>query len=49
VFETLREQFSDEEIAKLTLLVGTINLWNRMAISFRAVHPTNLVKARASS
>ena len=45
VFETLREQFSDEEIAKLTLLVGTINLWNRMAISFRAVHPTNLVKA----
>jgi AhpD family alkylhydroperoxidase len=49
VFETLREQFSDEEIAKLTLLVGTINLWNRMAISFRAVHPTNLVKASASS
>ena len=49
VFETLREQFSDEEIAKLTLLVGTINLWNRIAISFRAVHPTNLVKARASS
>jgi len=49
VFETLREQFSDEEIAKLTLLVGTINRWNRMAISFRAVHPTNLVKARASS
>jgi AhpD family alkylhydroperoxidase len=38
VFETLRKQFSDEEIAKLTLLVGTINLWNRMAISFRAVH-----------
>ena|SRR5205809_250963 len=49
VFETLREQFSDEEIAKLTLLVGTINLWNRMAISFRAVHPTNLGKASASS
>jgi hypothetical protein len=48
VFETLRKQFSDEEIAKLTLLVGTINLWNRMAISFRAVHPTNFAKARAS-
>jgi AhpD family alkylhydroperoxidase len=48
VFENLRKQFSDEEIAKLTLLVGTINLWNRMAIGLRAVHPTNSLKAVGS-
>ena len=25
----------------LTLLVTTINAWNRIAIGFRAVHPTS--------
>jgi AhpD family alkylhydroperoxidase len=48
VFENLRKQFSDEEIAKFTLLVGTIDLWNRMAIGLRAVHPTNSLKAVGS-
>ena len=43
VFETVRQQFSEDEIAKLTLLVGTINLWNRLSISFRSVHPAEAV------
>jgi alkylhydroperoxidase family enzyme len=30
----------------LTMLIATINAWNRLAISFRAVHP---VKARPAA
>lgn len=36
-FATLKAQFSDEEIVKLSLLIATINAWNRLAIGFRAV------------
>ncbi|TIQ38037.1 MAG: carboxymuconolactone decarboxylase family protein [Mesorhizobium sp.] len=36
VHEQVREQFCDEEIAKLTLLAGATNLWNRLAIGFRS-------------
>ncbi|MDZ4366939.1 MAG: carboxymuconolactone decarboxylase family protein [Afipia sp.] len=39
VYEQLRGSFSDEEIVKLTMLVATINAWNRIAISFRFIHP----------
>jgi alkylhydroperoxidase family enzyme len=42
----VRQQFSEEEIAKLTLLIATINAWNRIAIGFRSVHPTR-VRAEA--
>jgi AhpD family alkylhydroperoxidase len=43
-FEEVRQHFAEDEIAKLTLVVAMINAWNRMAISFRSVHP---VKAAA--
>jgi AhpD family alkylhydroperoxidase len=33
----LKAQFSEEEIVKLSLLIATINAWNRLAIGFRAV------------
>ena len=46
VFEEVRKQFSEEELVKLTFLVATINAWNRIAISFRSVHP---VKAAAAA
>lgn len=39
-YEAVRQQFSPEELVKLTLLIGTINVWNRLAVGFRAVHPT---------
>src|SRR5882724_5751792 len=32
VYEEAREQFSDEELANLTLAVVTINGWNRLSI-----------------
>ena len=38
VYETAREQFSEEDLVKLTLLVTTINAWNRIAIAFRIPH-----------
>lgn len=38
-FDQLRGQFSDGEIAWLTLLVAQINAWNRIQISLRAIHP----------
>ncbi len=37
VFEEVRKQFSEKEIVDLTLAVGMINLWNRLAIALRAV------------
>jgi AhpD family alkylhydroperoxidase len=46
VFEGVRQHFDAAEIVKLTLLVATINAWNRIAISFRSVHP---VKAAAAA
>jgi AhpD family alkylhydroperoxidase len=38
-YDALRPHFSEKEIADLTILVGMINLWNRIAIGFRYEHP----------
>jgi AhpD family alkylhydroperoxidase len=35
VYATVRKQFSEKEIADLTLAIATINAWNRLAISTR--------------
>lgn len=37
VYEKARAQFSEEELANLTVAVATINAWNRLAISARTV------------
>lgn len=37
----LKKHFSDKEIVALTLLINTINSWNRFAIAFRSQHPTD--------
>jgi AhpD family alkylhydroperoxidase len=37
VYDEVRKQFSEKEIVDLTLAVAMINLWNRLAISLRAV------------
>ena len=37
VYEQARQQFTDDELAKLTLAVVAINGWNRFGIAFRAV------------
>ena len=36
IYASVREEFSEKDLADLTLLVITINGWNRIAIPFRA-------------
>lgn len=40
-------EFSDAEKVQLTLLIGAINLWNRVQVGFRAAHPA--IGARAAA
>jgi AhpD family alkylhydroperoxidase len=37
VFDRVRAEFDEKELVDLTLAVATINAWNRLAISLRAV------------
>jgi AhpD family alkylhydroperoxidase len=39
VYQALQAQFTPEEQVALTLLIVTINGWNRVQVGFRAVHP----------
>jgi alkylhydroperoxidase family enzyme len=45
IYDEVRAQFSEAETVNLTMLIATINAWNRVAISFRSVPP---VKAKAA-
>ena len=38
-YASLAEHFSEAEIVHLTLLVGMINLWNRLSVGLRNQHP----------
>lgn len=38
-YADLQNHFSKREIVDLTLAVGTINLWNRLAIAMKSQHP----------
>lgn len=37
----VQEVLSTEEIAQLTIAIGTINIWNRIAVSSRMLHPVD--------
>ena len=39
VYEALKEHFDEEEQVALTLLIITINGWNRIAVGFGMFHP----------
>jgi alkylhydroperoxidase family enzyme len=45
LYEDVRAHFSEAETVNLTMLIATINAWNRLAISFRAIPP---VRAKAA-
>ncbi len=47
VFEQVRQLFSEEELANLTLVIATINAWNRFGVSFRDV-PGNYTPRKSS-
>ncbi|MNU07753.1 hypothetical protein D3C72_2534910 [compost metagenome] len=38
-YQALREQFSEKEMADLTLLISAINAWNRFGVGFRRQPP----------
>ena len=38
-YDALKAQFSEAEQVQLTLLIGSINVWNRLQVGFRAAHP----------
>lgn len=38
-YEALKAHFSEEEMTKITVAIGAINIWNRLAVGFRSQHP----------
>lgn len=44
-YAAVTTEFSPEEIAKLTIAIGTINVWNRIAVSSRMLHPVDRAAA----
>jgi len=40
----LRAHFSEEDIAKIVVIIGTINVWNRIAVGTRMQHPVDADK-----
>jgi AhpD family alkylhydroperoxidase len=45
LYEAALRHFSEEELTKLTVAVGMINIWNRLCVSFHAIHPVEKAKA----
>ena len=46
-YELVKSEFNDAEQVNLTLLIGAINAWNRLAIGFRLAHPKEGGRAAA--
>jgi len=38
-FAELREHFSERECVDLSIAIGAINVWNRLNVGFRTLHP----------
>ena len=47
-YATMREHFDEAEAVKLTMLIGAINVWNRLAVGFRSQHPRKWVAEKAA-
>ena len=45
VYEEARTQFSEKDLANLSVAIGMINVWNRLQVGFRALHPVQKVTA----
>lgn len=45
VYEAARRQFSDKELADLSIAIVMINAWNRLMIGTKSVHPAEQKKA----
>lgn len=40
-YELLKREFNESEQVNLTMLIGAINVWNRLQVGFRALHPVD--------
>ena len=47
-YAAMREHFDEAEAVKLTMLIGAINVWNRLAVGFRSQHPRKWVAEKAA-
>ena len=47
-YSAMREHFDEAEAVKLTMLIGAINVWNRLAVGFRSQHPRKWVAEKAA-
>lgn len=45
VYEEAHREFSDDELIALSIAIGMINVWNRLSIGFRSVHPKDRNRA----
>jgi AhpD family alkylhydroperoxidase len=46
-YAELSRHFTPVEQVNLTLMIGAINTWNRLAIGFRSIHPVEASRAAA--
>ena len=46
-YDLVKAEFKDAEQVNLTMLIGAINSWNRLAIGFRFAHPKEGGRAAA--
>lgn len=44
-YEQARQQFSEKELANLSIAIAMINAWNRLATGSRFAHPADRAKA----
>jgi AhpD family alkylhydroperoxidase len=45
LYTEMLEYFSEQELVKLSVAVGMINVWNRLCVPFHAIHPVERAKA----
>ena len=48
-YDAAAAEFSEKELVDLTLLIGAINTWNRLAVGFRVVHPNDVARETAEA
>ncbi len=46
-YDSLKREFSEEEQVQLTLVIGAINVWNRLQVGFRGAHPAEGMRVAA--
>lgn len=47
-YALVKSQFSEAELVNLTVMIGAINIWNRLQIAARAVHPVQKTATTAA-